>query len=162
MKVSRRNLDVISGRRSRARNLACTTAIVAGLALLAVSSASARPVGVTISTTPTSTSTSVSCAPAALPVGSPTTCTATVSFAEASSGPTGTVTFSSNVEGRFGSTTCTLPVVAGKRASSCHVTYTPAVTGNNRITASYGGDARGLASQGSTVVEAGPRIKVER
>lgn len=153
MKVNRRKLNAISRRSSRARNLAGVTAIFMSLALLGASSAAARAVGVPTVKSPTSTS--VSCSPAVLSVGSPTTCTATVSLAEAPSGPTGTVSFASNVEGRFESTSCTLVAVQGKRASSCHVAYAPGMTGNNRITASYGGNALDLASQGSTVVEAG-------
>jgi hypothetical protein len=90
------------------------------------------------------TTTIVACNPGSVPVGSATTCTATV--ADPVMGgptPTGSVTFSSNVPGgtfESGSTCLLAPVAVSQ--SSCQVAYTAGSggSGTHGITAAYGGD----------------------
>jgi hypothetical protein len=90
------------------------------------------------------TTTALACNPDSIPVGSTTTCTATVTDPMLGNPtPTGSVRFSANVPGgSFGSGgACALaPVTTGQ--SSCHVTYTggPGGSGTRDITALYGGD----------------------
>src|SRR5207247_2335755 len=98
------------------------------------------------------TSTEVSCMPAMVPVGSPSSCTATVtdSTPTSASAPSGTVSFTADVSSSaFAS--CTLggastDPLTGAVSTSCAVSYTPTVVGPHTITASYSGDATHLAS----------------
>src|SRR5437773_1495815 len=95
-----------------------------------------------------------------VPVGSPSSCTATVtdSTPTSASAPSGTVSFSADVSSSaFAS--CTLGVSstnprAGAVSTSCAVSYTPTVVGPHTITASYGGDASHLGSSAAFVVTA--------
>src|SRR5439155_334798 len=96
------------------------------------------------------TTTSVSCAPASVPVGSPTSCTATVTdivVGATATTPTGTVSFfAAAATTAFAS--CT-PSGTGSSASRS-VTYAPTTAGAHAITASYGGDATHEGSSGVT------------
>src|SRR5947209_4177499 len=101
-----------------------------------------------------SSATSVSCAPASVIAGSPTTCTATVADNDAGTGqrPSGSVSFSGDHGGSFGSpSSCTLP---SSGALSCSVTFTPSFAGSNKVSATYGGDAVHGTSSGSATVDA--------
>src|SRR5438093_208426 len=87
-----------------------------------------------------------------VPVGSPSSCTATVTDATPGSAtaPTGTVSFSADLASTaFAS--CTLGGAStdpdtGAVSTSCAVSYTPTAVGPHTITASYGGDASHLSS----------------
>jgi parallel beta-helix repeat protein len=84
-------------------------------------------------------STLVSCSPNPVSIGSPVTCTATVS----GSNPTGTVTWStSSSAGSFNQSVCTLS------DGSCSTTYTDSSPGSVIIAASYGGDSNNVPSSG--------------
>src|SRR5207245_9874804 len=103
------------------------------------------------------TSTGVSCSPALVPVGSPSSCTATVTDATLGSAtaPTGTVSFTADLaSSAFAS--CTLagatPDSAGAVSTSCTVSYTPTAAGPHTITASYSGDASHLTSTETSAV----------
>ena len=88
-------------------------------------------------------SASVVCSPNSVSVGSPVTCTATVS----GSNPTGTVTWStSSSTGNFSQSVCTLS------SGTCSTTYTDTSTAYATITASYSGDSNNLPSTGSTIL----------
>src|SRR5437867_3157335 len=98
--------------------------------------------------------------PAMVPVGSPSSCTATVtdSTPTSASAPSGTVSFSADVSsnafasctlGGYSTNPLTMPV-----STSCAVSYIPTVVGPHTITASYGGDASHLGSSGAFVVSA--------
>src|SRR5207245_2229995 len=106
------------------------------------------------------TTTSVSCTPASVPVGSPSSCTATVTedrprAAKATSGP---VSFSQDTDSTaFASCTLGSPTTnttTGAVSTSCSVSYTPATVGAHLITASYGGDTSHNGSSDMTVVTA--------
>src|SRR3989442_1088148 len=86
------------------------------------------------------TSLVVSCSPETVPVGSPTSCTGTVtdSTPSSASAPSGTVSWSASSVppggGSFSASSCTLggastDPVTGAVSSSCSVSYTPAVVG---------------------------------
>src|SRR5206468_2458714 len=98
--------------------------------------------------------------PAMVPVGSPSSCTATVtdSTPTSASAPSGTVSFSADVSSSaFAS--CTLggastDPLTGAVSTSCAVSYTPPVVGPHTITASYGADASHLSSSAAFVVTA--------
>jgi virginiamycin B lyase len=107
------------------------------------------------------TATTVACAEETMVAGHSTTCTATVT--DTSDGglaaPTGEVTFASDGFSRFsGGGSCTLSAVNGSSAS-CAVTYSPnsamrdPVVRTDSITASYHGDSRHFASNGTTSVK---------
>src|SRR5207247_1829196 len=93
------------------------------------------------------TSTEVSCMPAMVPVGSPSSCTATVtdSTPTSASAPSGTVSFTADLaSSAFAS--CTLggastDPLTGAVSTSCAVSYTPTVVGPHTITATSAGDA---------------------
>src|SRR5256885_1144301 len=95
-----------------------------------------------------------------VPVGSPSSCTATVtdSTPTSASAPSGTVSFTADVSSSaFAS--CTLggastDPLSGAVSTSCAVSYTPTVVGPHTITASYGGDASHLGSSAAFVVTA--------
>src|SRR2546430_5560720 len=98
--------------------------------------------------------------PARVPVGSPSSCTATVtdSTPTSASAPSGTVSFTADVSSSAfasctlgGASTNTLTMAV---STSCAVSYTPTVVGPHTITASYGGDASHLGSSGAFVVTA--------
>src|SRR5206468_3263087 len=98
--------------------------------------------------------------PAMVPVGSPSSCTATVtdSTPTSASAPSGTVSFSADLaSSAFAS--CTLggastDPLTGAVSTSCAVSYTPTVVGPHTMTAGYGGDASHLGSSGAFVVTA--------
>src|SRR5207253_2256709 len=105
------------------------------------------------------TSTEVSCSPARVPVGSPSSCTATVTDSTplSATAPSGTVSFTADLaSSAFAS--CTLGGAttnsAGAVSTSCSVSYTPTAVGPHTLTASYGGDTTHLSSAGSFVVTA--------
>ncbi|MGP8057771.1 MAG: hypothetical protein ACLP9K_09260 [Nitrososphaerales archaeon] len=78
-----------------------------------------------------STTTTVRCSLLSGAVGSPASCTATVT----GTSPTGTISWSSNGRGTFSTASCTLS------AEQCSVTYAPSsYTPSVTITAAYGGD----------------------
>jgi len=99
----------------------------------------------TITVTLRSSSTSVSCSPSTFPVGTPTTCGATVT--DSSPGtpttPTGSVGFTSSGPGTFSPLSCALT------SGSCSVIFTPTSTGSHTITGSYGGDSKHSTSSGT-------------
>jgi hypothetical protein len=98
-----------------------------------------------------STSTVVSCTPATVAVGSPSTCTATVTDtgAGALSAPTGSVSFTES-GGTFTGNPCTLAAVNGS-SSSCQVTYTGATMGSRVVTANYLGGSHLPSSATATL-----------
>src|SRR5256885_15662643 len=94
------------------------------------------------------TSTAVSCTPDTVPVGSPTSCTATVtdSTPTSASAPSGTVSWSASSVppggGSFSASSCSLggastDPVTGAVSTSCAVSYTPAGGGGHTISGSY-------------------------
>jgi hypothetical protein len=107
----------------------------------------------TVRVGPATTTTSVSCSPGAVVVGSPSTCTATVTGPASSAPPTGPVTFARNSSGAFSSTTCLLVAGTGGSAS-CSVTYTPGAVGSgaHKIYARYVGDPDHAPSAGSATI----------
>jgi hypothetical protein len=104
---------------------------------------------------PDSTSTAVVCSPAAVGVGEPASCTATVNDTSQGSPsfPTGLVSFTTDSPGAFGTPAgCTLSPSATQGQSSCALGYKPTAPGSHQITASYGGDsAHGTSSGGATL-----------
>src|SRR5206468_2978447 len=105
------------------------------------------------------TSTAVNCSPALVPVGSPTTCTATVTDSTpiSATAPSGTVSFTADVaSSAFASCTlggATTNSLTGAVSTSCTVSYTPTAVGPHTITASYSGDTTHLASTDTTTVD---------
>src|SRR3989441_827287 len=101
-------------------------------------------------------STVVNCTPATVPVGSPSSCTATVTDSTllSATAPGGTVSWgASSVPlggGSFSAGSCTLGAAStdstGAVSTSCTVSYTPAVVGAHTITGSYSGDGTHLRS----------------
>ena len=105
-----------------------------------------------------STTSAVSCAPGSLELGSgPTSCTVTVTDADAPPVPQGTVTFASNGAGFGGGWSCTLATLNSTQAS-CHIDYTPSAvgSGSHQITATYPGDLNHDGSQAATGVDVTP------
>src|SRR2546426_755631 len=95
-----------------------------------------------------------------VPVGSATSCTATVTDATpgSASAPTGTVGFT-NSGGTFSASSCTLGSAStnpttGAVSTSCAVSFTPNAVAIHTITASYSGDTTHAMSSGTTVVTA--------
>src|SRR5216117_37624 len=107
---------------------------------------------------PHSTTTTLTCSPGTVQVGTPSTCTATVTDIDASpTTPTGTVSFTTNSTGTFTpSTSCTLAAGPTAGTASCSVTYTPDATavGHHLITGSYSGDSTHTSSSGSFNLDA--------
>jgi hypothetical protein len=105
------------------------------------------------------TATNVSCSPSTVVAEQSTTCTVTVTDTAGSdqTSPTGTVVFTSNGPGSFGSSgQCTLAPASGSSAS-CSLTYTPSSTTANpvrtdTVSAKYGGAATHASSQGTADV----------
>src|SRR3989442_1766247 len=98
--------------------------------------------------------------PASVPVGSATSCTATVTDATpgSASAPTGTVGFT-NSGGTFSASSCTLGSAStnpttGAVSTSCAVSFTPNAVAIHTITASYSRDTTHAMSSGTTVVTA--------
>jgi DNA-binding beta-propeller fold protein YncE len=91
------------------------------------------------------TATTVSCSPPSVDIGEPITCTAEVVEAgQATSSPTGTISWSSSGSGTFSPASCIL------NGGQCSVTYSPSShTTPITITANYGGDPTDLPSSGS-------------
>ena len=102
-----------------------------------------------------STSTVVSCSPGSVPIGTPSTCTATVTDSSPGTGttPKGTVDFASDGAGTFISPSCNL-VEVNPGAPACSVVYTPtaAGSGTHTLTGTYSGDSVHATSQGSGTV----------
>ena len=100
---------------------------------------------------PLSTTTSVSCGTNTVVYGGNITCTATVT---ATSGtPAGTVSWVTSGAGSFTTSPCTLA------SGSCSVTYAPSTlgSGSHSITATYGGSASFLTSDGNQAVTVTPK-----
>src|SRR2546425_6445477 len=100
------------------------------------------------------TTTGVNCMPASVPVGSATSCTATVTDATpgSASAPTGTVGFT-NSGGTFSASSCTIGSAStnpttGAVSTSCAVSFTPNAVAIHTITASYSGDTTHAMSSG--------------
>src|SRR5207245_7500498 len=106
------------------------------------------------------TSTAVSCSPTMVPVGSPSSCTATVTDSTplSATAPTGTVSFTQDLaSSAFASCTlggATTNFLTGAVSTSCAVSYTPTMVGPHTVTASYSGDTTHNGSSGATVVTA--------
>src|SRR5207247_2377122 len=106
------------------------------------------------------TSTEVSCMPAMVPVGSPSSCTATVtdSTPTSASAPSGTVSFTADVSSSaFAS--CTLggastDPLTGAVSTSCAVSYTTTRLNPHTVTTTYAGYGSHLGSSGAFVVTA--------
>jgi hypothetical protein len=96
---------------------------------------------------------SLDCEPPEVQVGSPTTCTATVTDTDAGtrSPPLGTVTFASDRGGDFDGNPCALSAVS-EASSSCSVTFTPTSqwAGVTYISATYSGDSTHAGDAGPT------------
>jgi hypothetical protein len=96
------------------------------------------------------TATALTCKPNTVAIGQATSCTATVTDATASpTTPTGQVTFISDTSGgSLSSSSCTLAPNSASGQASCAVSYTPGQvgSGNQTITAVYGGDGSHTAS----------------
>jgi hypothetical protein len=114
--------------------------------------------GDTVTVTKRSTQTGVSCTPSSFRAGGNTTCTATVTDTAGgtASTPTGTVSWSSDGTGGFSSggsptNSCTLD-----DTGRCSITYGATRAGTDKITASYGGDAKHETSSGFTNVTVRP------
>src|SRR5437773_242560 len=99
------------------------------------------------------TTTTVSCSPASVPVGSPTSCTATVTDTGPATAitPSGTVSFT-NSGGTFSASSCTLSGTGS--SASCSVTFTPNASEIGRATGRDGGDGTHDSSSGTTGVTA--------
>ncbi len=95
------------------------------------------------------TATSLICQPVPLVLGETSTCTAKVSNTGAASDSlSGTVSFSASGEGQqLEPSSCTLG-----EGNACSVNFTPKVSGDYRLTATYEGDATHPASQGKNTV----------
>jgi hypothetical protein len=107
-----------------------------------------------VSVTRRPTTVSLQCADTPVPVGTSTTCTATVSDVGPGqpSTPTKTVTFNGGKNDSFAGNPCTLSGTGP--TASCQVTYTPTATGtgSHTITARYVGDKYHQTSRGSITV----------
>src|SRR3989441_723865 len=105
----------------------------------------------TITVNKRSTNTVVTCPPTGT-IGTPATCSATVTDTSPGtiSTPTGTITWSSTGSaGSFSAPTCTL--VSG----TCSVTFTPSASGTATIRGDYGGDATHATSFGTSAISVG-------
>jgi hypothetical protein len=106
-----------------------------------------------------STSTAVSCSPGSVALGASATCTATVTdTAATATAPPGSVGFSSDAAGSFGSGgTCALVAVSAAE-SSCQLPYAPAQlgSGSHEITARFPLGGVHEASEGSTTLAVTP------
>jgi hypothetical protein len=93
----------------------------------------------------------VSCNPVAIPVGTPTTCSAKIS-----SPSPGTVRWTANGAGAFSSGICKLS------SGSCSVKYTPTTTGRGIITinASLAGNPKGALTTGISALEVTSRLSL--
>src|SRR3989442_639453 len=105
----------------------------------------------------------MSCGPDTVPLGRPTSCTATRTHSTptSASASSGAVSCSASSVlpggGRCGVSSCSLggastDPVTGAVSTSCAVSYTPAVVGAHTISGSYSGDTTHLSSAGSFVV----------
>ena len=102
------------------------------------------------------TSTTVSCLPAVVAPGTASTCTATIADTAAeASAPGGTVSFTSDGQGRFANSGGCALAPAGAGKASCRLNYTTGAAGarTDKITASYPGDIRHEKSQGTAQVQ---------
>jgi hypothetical protein len=111
----------------------------------------------------------VSCSPVTVAVGTPSTCTATVTDTAPGPAitPTGSVAFATTGAGSFADpehpNPCTLDETSPGVASS--VTYTPGATGvptaTDPITATYGGDVTHAGSSATTNVTVQPTTRAD-
>src|SRR6266568_3109214 len=111
-----------------------------------------------VTVNPRTTSTAVVCTSPVV-VNQASNCTATIADSSSGGGrvtPTGNVSFVSDSSGTFSTTSCTIAAVS-TGVAGCNVSYTPGVTGNHRITGSYGGDTVHLASNGASTIMVGQR-----
>jgi hypothetical protein len=101
---------------------------------------------------PHPTSTVVQCSPSPVQVGSPTSCTATVTDTSSTglTTPTGSVSFTTNSTGTFSpnSAGCTLSAGTVAGTANCSLSYNPTVQGHHLITGSYSGDSTHAMSSG--------------
>jgi hypothetical protein len=106
--------------------VACPTATACEAIGNGYSSDGQIPVIATVSVAP-ATSTAVACRPASVVIGSPTSCTATVTDTAGGtpSPPAGTVDFTTNLDGSFAPAASCALVAAGAGQASCAVSYTP-------------------------------------
>ena len=96
-----------------------------------------------------STTESISCLPTTVVVGYSASCTATVTDPNSSpTSPTGSVYFTSNGQGTFQPTSCSLS--GSSSTANCSASYAPSHEGSHTITASYGGDTGHGSSQATT------------
>lgn len=96
----------------------------------------------------------IACQPSTLIVGEASTCIATVTDTDGNNTPTGGVVFASDSAGGFGSGGCHLTQATPGKAS-CQLTYTPAKTGQHKISAAYEGDP---GSGGGVAHEPSPAV----
>src|SRR5438132_256695 len=106
------------------------------------------------------TTTGVNCMPASVPVGSATSCTATVTDATpgSASAPTGTVGFT-NSGGTFSASSCTLGSAStnpttGARSEERRVGNERKAVGTHTHTESYSADTKNAKTTDTTVVTA--------
>src|SRR5439155_1602583 len=106
---------------------------------------------------PHPTSTAIQCSPSPVQVSSPTSCTATVADTSLTgvTGPTGSVSFTTNSTGTFSPTSaiCTLSPGTIAGTATCSLSYTPTVGGHHLITGSYPGDSTHATSSGTFTLE---------
>jgi len=105
----------------------------------------------------------LSCNPSALSLSrhDSAACTATVVDTDASpTAPSGPVSFSTNSQGTFSSTSCTL-APAGEGRATCQVSYAPgaASSGTHGIKAQYAGDATHSPNEGAAQIIVASRIR---
>jgi hypothetical protein len=100
------------------------------------------------------TTASVACNPTTVPVGTATSCTATITDNDSGTTvtPAGTVSFTSSGTGSFSPASCTLTGTGA--TASCSSSYTPSAVGSgtHSVTGSYGGDTAHGTSSGNTNV----------
>lgn len=110
---------------------------------------------------PRQTATSVTCQPSTVRPRHPTTCTATVTDADAGNPlvPSGLVSFAS----AFAGSPCTL-AASGEATSTCRSTFTPAVAGSGlfEVEAIYNGDSVHASSSGQTSLTVKPPHRAHR
>lgn len=112
----------------------------------------------TVTTYTRSTATAISCSPSSVKSGLNISCTVTVTDASANpTTPTGTVTFTSDSQGAFSSSHCSLIGASG--IAHCSVSYTSSTSGTHPVIANYGGDSThgsSLSSIQVSIMAVGP------
>ena len=116
------------------------------------------PFGVAVDSLPHASATTLACTPATVTLPATVSCTATLTdtgpfpAAPGPTAPTGTVAFRSSAGGAFTpAASCSLTATTAGQ-SVCELTYTPAVTGIQTVTAAYSGDAVHTASNDTTAI----------